>query len=184
MPDNAYVIPDQDSDWVPNRPVPPREPADGALRRLVETNTHVIPDTPDPKPRSLMGDVADNSEPEPLSPPVRPAGLHPGTFRDPARAAQFAGPPKQWAQYDRQSAQSAQKQQREADSAQRDQQQAAAAAAKEEQKQAKQAAYTGILSKGGVPDYDQQAGTYKPRIEPATGRPAPLVGAFGSRLDG
>lgn len=57
MPDNAYVIPDQDSDWVPNRPVPPREPPDGALRRLVESDTYVIPDTPDPKPRSLMGDV-------------------------------------------------------------------------------------------------------------------------------
>lgn len=57
MPDDAYVIPDQDSDWVPNRPVPPREPPDGALRRFVESDTYVIPDTPDPKPRSLMGDV-------------------------------------------------------------------------------------------------------------------------------
>jgi hypothetical protein len=64
MADDAYVIPDidlpgqrPDSGYIPNRPLAPREAPDGALRRLVENDAFVIPDTPDPQPRSLIGDV-------------------------------------------------------------------------------------------------------------------------------
>jgi hypothetical protein len=55
------VIPDTDlTDSVAdeNRPAPQREIPEGAIRRIVGSSPTVIPDIPDPQPRSYMGDAA------------------------------------------------------------------------------------------------------------------------------